>query len=55
MSDGLVALTRNAPHAGLVRGAGPTVEERPASYLPSFIEIVYAAFYGFMLMTFLGL
>ncbi len=49
------APARNAPHAGLSRGAGPTVEIRPATYLPSFVEVVYAWFYGFLLVTFLGL
>ncbi len=47
------APARNAPHAGLSRGAGPTVEIRPA--LPSFVQLVYAWTFGFMLVTFLGL
>ncbi len=55
MINGLMALARNAPHAVLQRGAGPTAEKRPATYLPSFIEIVYAWTFGFMFMTFLGL
>ncbi len=55
MINGLLALARNAPHAGMIRDAGLAVEKRPATYLPTAMQVLYAAFFGFMFVTFLGL